>query len=204
MAFVLMLIVSAAFFTACTDESPADPTPQKQIIHKTDGRTVKLSDPSGIALDVNADGAVDYNIFVELTANSAGDRLYAGINPIGNPIGTNAILAGPAIDENFLSMGFAKALAADTPIPENPSGDLQWSPDFHALAIRNTFTSGAISYEGDWGNGSAAFLPLRLDEGGLKKYGWAKLSFNKTTEVMTLEEYAYSEVAGVTLAAGEK
>lgn len=197
---VLVLTVNTALFTTCSDDSSADPTPQKQIIHKTDGRTVKLSDPSGIALDVNADGAVDYNIFVELTANSAGDRLYAGINPIG----TNAILAGPANDDNFLSMGFAKALAADTPIPENPSGDLQWSPDFHALAIRNTFTSGAISYEGEWVNGSAAFLPLRLDEGGLKKYGWAKLSFNKTTEVMTLEEYAYSEVAGVTLAAGEK
>ncbi len=185
---------------ACVDDAPTQVTPPKEIIHTPDGRTVKLGDATGIALDVDSDGRVDYNIFVELTANSAGDRLYAGINPIG----TNAILAGPANDDNFLSMGFAKALAANTPIPERPSGDLQWSPDFHALAIRNTATAGAVSYEGDWGSGAAAFLPLRLDEGGLKRYGWAKLSFNRTTEVMTLEEYAYSEVAGVTLAAGEK
>ena len=45
---------------------------------------------------------VDFTIFLELTAGSKGDRLYAGINPIGY----NQIKAGVAIPENFLSMGF--------------------------------------------------------------------------------------------------
>jgi hypothetical protein len=192
----LSIGISAIVLFACSDAETEVPEP---IIHRMDGRTVKLSDPSGIALDVNENGIIDFNIFIELTANDQGDRLYAGINPIG----ANAILAGPADDDNFLSMGFAKALTPPAMIPDIPAGDLQWSPDFHSLAIRNTSTSGTLSYEGDWSNNAPAFLPIRLDQAGKKNYGWLKLHFDKETEVLTLEEYAFHPVEGVSLSVGE-
>lgn len=44
------------------------------LIYVEDGRTVKYGDPLPLALDVSGDGSVDFTIFVELTANSRGDR----------------------------------------------------------------------------------------------------------------------------------
>ncbi len=189
--------IGAITLFACSEAETIEPEP---MIHRMDGRTVKLSDPSGIALDVNENGIIDFNIFIELTANSQGDRLYVGINPIGS----NAILAGPADDDNFLSMGFAKAFTPPEMIPVAPTGDLQWSPDFHSLAIRNTSTSGTLSYEGDWSNDAPAFLPIRLDEAGKKNYGWLKLHFDKETEILTLEEYAFHPVEDVSPSVGKR
>ena len=42
-------------------------------------RTVKLGDASPIVIDLGSDGTPDFTVFLELTANSAGDHLYAGI-----------------------------------------------------------------------------------------------------------------------------
>ena len=190
----------ALLFTACTTEEVVTPEIDKKIIHKTDGRTVRLSDALGIAPDINADGFVDFNIFIELTANGSGDRLFVGINPIG----ANTILAEPPNDDNFLNMGLARAIPANSVIPESPSANLSWTPDYGALVIRNTPTTGTVWYEGDWSSGTAAFLPIRLSVEGVKKYGWLKVSFNKQTEAVTLEEYAYSDVADLLIAAGEK
>lgn len=189
------------FGLAGCDSGSEEPTPRKNILHRIDGRSVQLGGPSGLAVDVNEDRVVDFNLFVELTANSAGDHLYAGINPIG----ANAVLAGPSLDEHFLNMGFATSLAPAARIPENPASPWGWSPDFHALAIRHTPTSGPVWYEGDWKAGEPTYLPIRLSTNGTEKwYGWLLLTFNPQTEVVTLTEYAFNTTAGETLAAGER
>ncbi|RIA08879.1 hypothetical protein OE09_0703 [Flavobacteriaceae bacterium MAR_2010_72] len=99
--FLFTITLGCWFFSGCSnnDETPVN---NNSINYILDGRTVRLGDPLPIALDLSGNGQVDFTIFVELTANSQGDRLYAGVNPID----TNQIKSGPPIDDNFLNMGF--------------------------------------------------------------------------------------------------
>jgi hypothetical protein len=173
--------------------------PANTVKYKVDGRTVKYGDPLPIAIDLTEDGKVDYTIFVELTANGQGDRLFAGMNPIGE----NLIKSGPAIDENFLNMGL---LIAETPaatIDFNVRQNQQWTPDFGALVVRNTFTNGKVSYEGNWADSEQIVgIQHRIDQAVY--FGWLRIRFDKKTEIVTLVDYAYEATASKPIKAGYK
>jgi len=169
------------------------------IIYKEDGRTVRLGDPLPIILDLTGDGIPDYTIFVELTANSLGDRLYTGINPLGN----NVIKSGPAVDENFLSMGLLVSENPDSLIDVNLKPGQRWTGDFSALVIRNTFTNGSVSYEGHWSDGSQIVGIQHLKD-GLRYFGWIRIYFDKVTEIVTLTDFAYESLSDQPIRAGQK
>lgn len=117
---------------------------QNSVVYKSDGRQVRLSDTLPIALDLTSDGYVDFTIFLELNANSRGDHLYAGVNPIG----VNWIKSGPFIDDNFLNMGMLIAEIPGAFIHEALEAGQQWTDEYSALVIRNTSGSGVVTYEG--------------------------------------------------------
>jgi len=169
------------------------------LIYVEDGRTVKYGDPLPLALDVSGDGSVDFTIFVELTANSRGDRLYLGMNPIG----PNLIKSGPPVIDNFLSMGY---LISENPgaIIENDLPEDQYWTDHHGiLVVRNTFTSGSITYEGNWTNGNRiAGIQNVVD--GMAYFGWVRVSFDKDTEIITLVDYAYETIPERPVLAGSQ
>lgn len=167
------------------------------LVYKVDGRAVKLGDPFPIALDLSDDGTVDFTIFVELTANSSGDRLYAGINPIG----ANLIKSGPAIDENFLSMGLLVSEAPDNVIDENLLANQRWTGDFGALVIRNTTTNGSILYEGNWAN-SIQIVGIQNNVNGTVFFGWLRIEFDKATETLSLIDYAFNATPNRPIIAG--
>lgn len=199
--FLLCIILTGVlFFSGCDcdkDDKIIEPT--NSIIYKLDGRTVKYGDPFPIAIDLSEDGQVDFTIFVELTANSQGDRLYAGMNPIG----INLIKSGPPIDENFLSMGL---LVAETPgekIDLSVGQNQQWTSDFGALAIRNTFTNGEVSYEGNWSD-SEQIVGIQHKINQTIYFGWLRIKFDKGTEVVTLIDYAYDSFENQPILAGVK
>lgn len=175
-------------------------TPEINTIrYKVDGRTVKLGDPFPIAVDLSEDGIVDFTIFVELTANSQGDRLYAGMNPIG----ANLIKSGPTIDENFLSMGLLIAEVPGSTIDFNVAANQQWTTEFGALAIRNTFTNGSVSYEGNWAD-SEQIVGIQNVISPSIHFGWLRIKFDKMTETVTLIDYAYDSIASQPILAGAK
>lgn len=167
------------------------------IIYKTDGRTVKLSDLSPITLDISEDGMVDFTLFVELTANTQGDRLYVGINPIG----PNLIKSGPPINENFLNMGLLISEPVGAIIDEALLKDQRWTNDYGALVIRNAFSNGTTTYEGNWEN-SAQIVGIQNTFNKSNYFGWIRIEFNKETEVVTLIDYAYNSIANLPIIAG--
>lgn len=171
--------------------------PTNSIIYKLDGRTVKYGDPLPIAIDLSDDGQVDFTIFVELTANSQGDRLYVGMNPIG----VNLIKSEPPIDENFLNMGLLVAEIQGATIDMNVGQNQQWTPDFGALAIRNTLSNGQVSYEGNWAD-SEQIVGIQHKTNQKVYFGWLRIKFDKTTEIVTLIDYAYDSVASQPILAG--
>jgi hypothetical protein len=174
-----------------------DPMQPSSIVYKPDSRSVRLGDPIPIVIDVNEDGQMDFTIFMELTANSQGDRLYAGINPLG----ANKIKSGPPIDENFLNMGFLIAEPTGATIDSNLMEDELWTTDHSTLVIRNTFTNGNITYEGDWAD-TAQIVGIQTNAGGSIYYGWMRIDFDKATEIVTLIDFAYDTIPGQGIGAG--
>jgi len=167
------------------------------IQYFTDGRSVQYGDPSPIALDITADGMVDFTIFIEATASSRGVRLYAGINPIRD----NKVKSGPAIDENFLNMGFIIPQRPGSVIDHSREIDQQWTQEFSALVIRNTDNNGIISYEGFWVNPEEIIgVHFRVEDS--IHYGWLRIKFDKATEVVTLIDYAWNSISNQEINAG--
>jgi len=197
-SFLLFIILSGVLIiSGCKEDEVMVPT--NTIIYKLDGRTVKLGDPRPIAVDLSEDGLVDFTLFVELTANSQGDRLYAGMNPIG----ANLIKSGPAIDENFLNMGLLVAEMPDAKIDFHVDSSQQWTAEFGALVIRNTATTGNVHYEGNWAD-SAQMVGIQHIINGSVHFGWLRIKFDKMTEIVTLMDYAYDTIANQPIKAGAK
>ncbi|MEQ8926040.1 MAG: fibronectin type III domain-containing protein [Fulvivirga sp.] len=169
------------------------------IVYKTDGRTTQDDIPGPIALDINENGIVDFVLFTELTANSTGDRLYAGINPIG----PNLMKTGPAINDNFLSMGFIVAENPGVMIDETLLDNERWYTDHAALIIRNTPPTGAIFYEGNWAEGEQ-IVGIQFFEEQSMHLGWLRIGFDKTTETLTLIDFAYNSIVDQPIIAGAK
>ncbi|QSE95911.1 hypothetical protein [Fulvivirga lutea] len=191
-----IIILGGLFFFGCDDDDGII-KPTNSIVYKLDGRTVQYGDPSAIAIDLSEDGHVDFTIFVELTANSLGDRLYAGMNPIG----ANLIKSGPPIDENFLSMGLLVAENSGEIIDFEVKQNQQWTSDFGALAIRNTYTNGEISYEGNWAD-SVQIVGIQHKINETTHFGWLRIKFDKVTEIVTLIDYAYDSIVNQPILAG--
>jgi hypothetical protein len=191
LALTLVILV-----TSCRDEGPA---PATDIAYAEDGRHVKYGDPDPIILDMNGDAIVDFTVFVELTANPAGDHLYTGINPIG----PHLIKSGPPDDNRYLNMGLLVAEAPGEEIDGSSGANERWSGDHGTLVIRHTPTSGAVWYEGDWSADSAQIVGIQLMMAGEVHYGWLRLRFDKATEWVTLVDHAYAETPQIPLKAGE-
>ncbi|UXP31468.1 hypothetical protein N6H18_14035 [Reichenbachiella agarivorans] len=198
--FLCTILTGVLLISGCNyDKADEILDPPNSIIYKLDGRTVKYGDPFPIAIDLSEDGQVDFTIFVELTANSQGDRLYVGMNPIG----ANLIKSGPPIDENFLSMGLLVAEIQGATIDLNVGQNKQWTPDFGALVIRNTSSNGQVSYEGNWAD-SEQIVGIQNKINQKIYFGWLRIKFDKTTEIVTLIDYAYDSVENQHILGGAK
>lgn len=195
--FLYVLAMCVFFFSGCNNEDI--PAHTNSLVYKTDGRTVKLGNGFPIALDLSGDGQVDFTIFVEITANSNGDRLYVGINPIGE----NKIKSGLPIDSNFLNMGILVTETIDKTINFNLGTNQLWTGDHSALVIRNTSTNGAVTYEGNWQE-ARQIVGIQNNINGSTYFGWLRVEFDKTTEIVTLIDYAYNSTANQSIKAGAK
>lgn len=193
----IILLVSFLFSGCKEDEGIIEHS--NSIIYKLDGRKVKLGDPFPISIDLSEDGQVDFTIFVELTANSRGDRLYVGMNPIG----ANLIKSGPPNDENFLNMGLLVSEFPGSTIDFNVELNQQWTPEFGALVIRNTYTNGSIFYEGNWAD-SEQIVGIQNKIENSVYFGWLRIKYDKMTEIVTLIDYAYNLIPNQPIIAGAK
>ncbi len=190
------LMIYSVVFTSCKKDNSLPET--KNIAYTLDGRTVKLGDPLPIAIDINTDGKVDYTIFVELTANSSGDHLYAGINPID----INLIKSGPADDNRYLNMGFLISESPNATISEGLQSNERWTADFGTLVIRHTNSDSSVWYEGAWKDNTPNIVGIQHVKDGKKYFGWLRIKFDKSTEVVTLIDYAYEKTESVSIKAG--
>jgi hypothetical protein len=203
MKYISGIFLTTILLLSTCKKATKDPVPEllsapTTVVYTADGRSVKASDINPIALDINADGSIDFTVFVQLMANSEGDHLYAGINPIG----TNLIKSGPADDEHFQNMGFLVVELKNTLINSTLSSNQQWTMDHSTLAIRHTKMDNTIWYEGGWNDGLQQLVAIQHCDEGKFYFGWLRLQFNRSNETVTLIDYAYNTTEGDYIIAG--
>ncbi|MEP2671122.1 MAG: hypothetical protein ABJH04_19115 [Cyclobacteriaceae bacterium] len=195
----VIMLAQAACLVACGDET-LESIPLRSIFYTLDGSTVKLGDPSPIAVDLNNDEVVDFTVFIELTANKDGDHLYAGINPLRE----NSIKAELPDDSRFLNMGLLVEEPLDGIIGQELETNQHWSRHYNALVIRHTNNDGSIGYEGFWADSNSGMVGIQLKNEGKDYFGWLRLHFEKATEIITLVDYAVNITENEPVRAGDR
>lgn len=197
------LFTSCCLFLASCEENENDPeiTVPKNIKSAVDlDFAVRLGDPYPIALDLNEDNLVDFSLFMELTANSSGDHLYVGINPIG----ANQIISSPEDDAHFLNMGFVQSFETNKKIHAQTTTGLEWTVNFSSLVIRHTSNNQPDWHEGNWKNNQLNYAPIRLYKDNAYLYGWIGIKFDTETETLYVSSFAYNQTPDQEILAGER
>jgi hypothetical protein len=196
------ILSAASILISCEDnENTVDVKIPKNIKSAVNlDFAVQLGDPYPIALDLNEDNVVDYSLFLELTANSSGDHLYVGINPIG----AHQIISTPEDDNQFLNMGFVQSFENNRKIHSQTDAGYEWTGNFSTLAIRHTSYNQPNWHEGHWKNNQLNFAPIRLYKDNAYLYGWIGIRFDKETETLYVSSFAYNQNPAQEILAGEK
>ncbi len=196
--YLLFSFFTLAIFSSCKKKH-VQPTVDPNIAYTYFNKSVKLSDPSGLNVDVNNDNKIDYLFFLELTYTSSGEHLYAGVNPIGN----NATKAGMPNDDNFMNMGEVIAPNLNSVVDNTLSADQAWTVDHSYLTIRHKFNTGSVGYTGPWGNTTPKLMAIKIYLNGKYHFGWIRLLFDRTTELLTVVDFAWNKEANASIIAGK-
>lgn len=198
--FLLSLIAISLFSCKKKQEEiePVDPRPSI-IEYKTDNRTLKVSDPLPMNVDINGDGTIDLSFFTSLVSSGGGVHLYVGVNPVFGAM----VRSNPNDDNRFLNMGNVIAFEQLGKIKAASQPNQNWTEDHSCMAIRHTISS-VNSYESPWANGTPRILGVKLYVNKEIHYGWVRLSFNQATEELTLIDYAWNKTPDKETLAGEK
>ncbi|MFT5858769.1 MAG: hypothetical protein ACI865_000857 [Flavobacteriaceae bacterium] len=134
-------------------------------------------------LDLNNDGTDDFRIW-----HNGSNNLY--ISPLG---ATNEVLGsgGATFAYPFaLSSGAAISSGAGAFFNNGFAGGFQ------------SLNYGSCSF-GNWCNITDRYIGLRFDIGGSIHYGWVRLDVNNAGSIWTVKDYAYDNVVGVGISAGD-
>ncbi|MEJ5993345.1 hypothetical protein WG904_02855 [Pedobacter sp. Du54] len=202
--FLIAFFIFSA--TACKKENNSAIDPPKieipdvedspTISYKLINQKLKAADIKPMNLDVNDDGIVDCSYFMQYVFLSGKVHLYAGVNPVYGA----ATSSNEPNDNEYLNMGLAHTFAPKKPI----KNDLTWSNEFSLLSDRIDETNGSKTYAGNWGNGEAQMMSVRLPIKGKMHYAWAQLKFDKATEELVLIDVAWNTLPEQEINAGAK
>jgi hypothetical protein len=193
---IILVLGIASTFYACKKDKKGTLNPN--ISYRTVNQTVKASDLDPLTLDLNQDGTVDYTFFAVYSVSANAVHLNVGTNPIGNNL---AKMAQPD-DDKFQNMGNLISQAKGTSINQDLKANQLWSNDFAYLTIRTESQQGNKTYIGAWSDGTPQLMALQLNINGTNYFGWARLTFNRTTEVLTLVDCAWNKNANESIKAG--
>ena len=158
-----------------------------------------------LGVPATAGASVVYSGLTALSVDSGHTSVNINLNP-----GMDAI---PDLTVTWATAGFSNSVSV-TPAGTNGLnvGPLSLGS---AITLGNT-TSGAttltaknccVTYSGPWSglaNGSSAYLGVRFDASGQDHLGWVQITVNnRDTSSLQVDGYAYNDVAGAPINAGD-
>jgi hypothetical protein len=170
------------------------------IAYRTINQTIKAADANPLTLDLNQDGKIDYTFFAAYSVTDLGVHLNIGTNPIGDNLAKMSL----PDDNKFQNMGNIIHQPFGTIINGELKSNQLWASDYAYLAIRTESPQGLKTYIGKWAEGAPQFMALQLSINGVNYFGWARLIFDRTKEILTLIDVAWNKNAGEPLIAGDK
>lgn len=192
---LVLLFGIAIMFCACEKETdPINPN----VVYRAVNQTVKASDLDPLTLDLDQNGTVDYSFFAVYSVTGGAVHLNVGANPIGNNLSKMSL----PDDNKFQNMGNLIQQSVGTVIDQNLDANQFWSNDFAYLTIRTELPQGYKAYVGAWSDGKPKLMALQLNINGTFYFGWARLIFDRKSEVLTLVDCAWNKNAGEPLKAG--
>jgi hypothetical protein len=190
--FILLL------YSSCK-KSQGDSAVQADMQYTLENSTVLSSDTSPLVADINNDGVPDYTFIFALTTNSAGSHL----NIVTNSVNGASTITSTPDNTLYSNAGWVYAHKAGYRIDGSIGQGQQWNTTYGLLAIKHTTTSGT-TYEGSWGDETEQMMALKLDLNGKTYFGWARLKYNRSQNMLTLVDYAYNRIPGLEVTAGQK
>lgn len=172
--------------------------PNPNVVYEQVNMRIRAAEKKTITLDIDRNGTPDYQFFFELNASDTGDHQ----NVLVNPIGLNSARMEAPNDNNYLNAGELIAQRPSSITSEQLGENGLWGSDFATLAIRHTAISGKVTYTGDWASSKPQFMAIRLMVDGAAHFGWVKIGFNKSTEEITVYDYAWNREANAQIRVG--
>jgi hypothetical protein len=199
-AFLVVVLASCKKEPNPIKEDPKTEIPDQEdspkISYKKINQKLKAADVNPMNLDVNGDGVVDCSYFMEYVFLSGKVNLYAGVNPVFGA----ATSANAPNDNEYLNMGIVHTFASINTIHK----DLPYTADHSLLSDRIEEPDGSKSYTGNWGNGQAQMMSIRIPIQGKMHYAWAQLKFDKANEELLLIDAAWNTIPEQEIKAGAK
>lgn len=199
-AFLVFVLSSCKKEPTPIKEDPKTEIPDQEdsptISYKKINQKLKAADVNPMNLDVNGDGLVDCSYFMQHVFLSGKVHLYAGVNPVFG----SANSANAHNENEYLNMGAVHTFSSTNPIYK----DLSWTEDHSLLTDRIEEPDGGKNYTGNWANGQAQMMSIRIPIQGKMHYAWAQLKFDKANEELILIDAAWNTIPEQEIKAGAK
>ncbi len=178
----VMACVIALTLTSCRED---EPSPFSEIIYTNLGnRTVAYNQSQTIDLDNEGQPELSFSVMLaqENGINQLQYRVYA--------LRANKVfeVAGRA-----LKMSEGQMIEPGNPFDKNV-----------APLVTRLESNGSITWQGDWLEANRGYLGFQFQlADGETRYGWVRMSFDRTTEKLILHDVAYNQRPQNGLAAGQ-
>ena len=141
-------------------------------------------------LDLNNDGTDDFRIY----SVQSGSSSYSYVNLYIEPLGANNDVLGSG------SSNYAYPFALNSGQTISAGGS-SWFNNGYGSGYQS-MVWGYSNSLGNWPSATDKYLGLRIQVGGNTYYGWARLDVNADGSSFTVKDYAYEDVANLSINAG--
>ncbi|WP_207533578.1 hypothetical protein [Desertivirga arenae] len=193
-AFVTLI---GLFNAHCKKENETALEKQKGIHYKEINSTLNFNQTSGLKLDINEDGAYDFEIYKDkyktdmdslkgFFVKNLADHKMIEIKLTHNPL--------------FDCMNLMSYLGEEV-ISGSLTEEYSWDSKNGLLALRHEPNPTFIAR---WSDGTAKIMAVRLSISGKTHYGWIKLRYSRENNSITVVSYGYNRAVEGPIKAGQQ
>ncbi|WP_207426160.1 hypothetical protein [Pedobacter sp. SYSU D00535] len=150
-----------------------------------------------IELDLNKDKQTDFRFYTE-TINGDHETIEAFL--IESVEENKIVLANNTYNYSFHCRDLVSLQPGQLVSTETGSAN-SWDKVKGLLAVR--YLSENVSFSGKWSDEQEKTIGVRVESNGKINYGWIRLQFNRTRNMMMIKDYALNGLYGKPIKAGE-
>ncbi|WP_207421795.1 hypothetical protein [Desertivirga brevis] len=192
-AFVTLI---GLFNAHCKKENETPLEKQKGIHYKEINSTLNFNQTSGLKLDINEDGAYDFEIYKDKYKTDMDSLKGFFVKNLGNHKMIEIKLTHNPLFDCMNLMSYSAEEIISESLPEEHS----WDSKNGLLALRHEPNTTFIAR---WSDGAPKTMGIRLMVDGKNYYGWIKLQYSRENNSITILSYACNRAAEEPIKVGQ-